>query len=105
MQQQLIEVLQQILAVLTDLSQRPLSLKVHSLPKDHQTSTPGIPDLAIDKLYSKQEVMAYMGISSSTYHRYKTEGIIEASRIGKRDFVTPEALRAALKESIRRGKI
>ncbi len=101
MQQQIIHLLTQIVATLQDINQRIADL---SLPvKTEQEQTDLQP--ALERLYSKQQVMAYMGISSSTYHRYKIEGIIIANRIGKRDFVKHSALQAALRESIRKGKV
>ncbi len=91
----------QIADTLLDLNRRIAIIQLQVKPEEEKTA----PQEALERLYTKQEVMAYMDISSSTYHRYKIEGIIIASRIGKRDFVKHSALQAALQESIRKGKI
>jgi hypothetical protein len=58
----------------------------------------------LEELYHKQEVMRYLKISSSTYHRHKVRGILKVQRIGRRDHTAATALQNVLKESMRKGK-
>jgi len=56
-------------------------------------------------LMSKEEVLAYLNISESTYKRRVKEGILKPMRLGGGDMFYKEDLKEALWESKRRGKI
>lgn len=105
MNKSIITHLQQLIRIFKDLLDRlfptPFPAPVCPVCTDTKTVKPAEPE----KLYSKQEVMRYLNISSSTYHRYKIKGILKVERIGRRDYIKATALQDALKESIRKGKV
>lgn len=58
-----------------------------------------------EKLMDIQEVMDYLGIAKTTYYRLVKNGELTPRRKGRRHYYYRSDLRAALAESVRRGKI
>lgn len=56
------------------------------------------------QLKSRKEVIALLKISSSTYTRWKSRGILVPRVIGSRDYYTDDDLQHAFRECARKGK-
>lgn len=58
-----------------------------------------------EKLMDIQEVMDYLGIARTTYYRLVKNGELTPRRKGRRHYYYRSDLRAALTESVRRGRV
>lgn len=58
-----------------------------------------------EKLMDIQEVMDYLGIAKTTYYRLVKKGELTPRRKGRRHYYYRSDLRAALTESVRRGRV
>lgn len=63
--------------------------------------TPAEPETLMDI----QEVMEYLGIAKTTYYRLVKNGELTPRRKGRRHYYYRSDLRAALTESVRRGRV
>jgi len=62
-------------------------------------------DLNSEHWMDRQAVQAYLQISERTFFRLKKEGILQARRIGGRDYFYKSQLLAAMQISINKGRI
>ncbi|MFD2963672.1 MULTISPECIES: helix-turn-helix transcriptional regulator [Olivibacter] len=90
------------LDLLIDILSQLLSLAQKLVSYDNGGHNGKIPD---SMLMTKQEVLAYLNISDSTYKRRVREGLLKPMRLGGGDVFYKEDLQQALWESKRKGKI
>lgn len=74
--------------------------------KEHKTDNEegenSFPDL--NEYRTRKEAIFDLGISGSTYTRWKEKGIIKVKEVGNKDYISPKNMKRALKESNRTGK-
>jgi len=71
----------------------------------HQQQQQIITDLNAGQWMDRQAVQAYLQISERTFFRLKKQGVLQAQRIGGRDYFYKPQLVAAMQISINKGRI
>jgi len=94
---QLLETARNIVHLLEEISTHTATL-AESAPAAYTAAEP-------EKLMDMQEVMDYLGIARSTYFRMVKNGELCPRRKGRRHYFYRRDLRAALAESVRRGRV
>ncbi|MGK9118022.1 helix-turn-helix transcriptional regulator [Olivibacter jilunii] len=92
----------QALQTLVEIADEQLQIMRHL---KEQSMSYGSKHNADSTLMTKQEVLAYLNISDSTYKRRVREGLLKPMRLGGGDVFYKEDLQQALWESKRKGKI
>ena len=64
-----------------------------------------VTDLNAEQWMDRQAVQAYLQISERTFFRLKKEGILQAQKIGGRDYFYKPQLLAAMQLNINKGRI
>lgn len=94
--QQLLETARTIIHLLEQISTHTATLA---------EATPNAYTAEPEKLMDIQEVMDYLGIARTTYYRLVKNGELTPRRKGRRHYYYRHDLKAALTESVRRGRV